>query len=380
VKITNVEAIILEAPGAYAAPSGAEEAYGIKYLPLLRVSTDEGITGIADIESQPHVIKAIVEAPSHGANLFDSLREIVVGRDPFEVERLWKDMFEGTYYYGRRGAVLQAISGIDIACWDIMGKATGLPAYKLLGAGYRDRVRAYASTLFRPTPEAMAEACRGYLEQGFTAIKFGWGVFGRDPALDVRLMEAARRAVGDEVALLVDAGWAVHRTPKESIAMIERIAPYNPFWVEEPCHPEDYRGYATVAAVVRTLIAAGEQEATVWGFRQLIDEGRVDVVQPDLSRCGGLTIARQVAHMAAERNVAVCPHAWTSQILLAASLHYNAFLPDALFIEYSTAMGPLTRALCRNPLEMEDGYVRVPQGPGLGVEIDETVIERYRVA
>ena len=379
-KITDVEVLILEAPGDYAAPVGAEEAYGFKHLALLRVHTDEGITGIADVESQPHVIKAIVEAPRHGGDLFSGLKHLVIGEDPFEVERLWQRMFERTYYYGRRGAVLQAISGIDIACWDIMGKATGRPIYKLLGAGYRDRVRAYASTLFRPTPAAMAAACQKYLAQGFTALKFGWGVFGQDPALDVHLVEAARRTVGDDVALLVDAGWFVHRTPKESIAMIERIAPYNPFWVEEPCHPEDYRGYAMVAGAVRTRIAAGEQEATAWGFRALIDEGKVDVVQPDLSRCGGFTIARQVAHMAAERNVAVCPHAWLSPILLAASLHYNAFLPDALFVEYSTAAGPLSRALCRNPPELEDGYVRVPQGPGLGVELDEEVVERYRVS
>jgi L-alanine-DL-glutamate epimerase-like enolase superfamily enzyme len=201
---------------------------GARVARVLRAAERLGITGIADMESQPHVIKAIVEAPRHGGDLFSGLKHLVVGEDPFEVERLWQRMFERIYYYGRRGAVLQAISGIDIACWDIMGKATGLPIYKLLGAGYRDRVRAYASTLFRPTPEAMAEACRLYLAQGFTAIKFGWGVFGQDPALDVRLMEAARRTVGEDVALLVDAGWFVHRTPKESIAMIERLGALQP--------------------------------------------------------------------------------------------------------------------------------------------------------
>ena len=135
-----------------------------------------------------------------------------------------------------------------------------------------------------------------------------------------------------------------------------------------------------MAGAVRTRIAAGEQEATVWGFRQLLDEGKVDIVQPDLSRCGGLTVARTVAHMAAERNIAVCPHAWLSQILLAASLHYNAFLRDALFIEYSVAASSLTRELCRTPLDLEGGYVRVPQGPGLGIGLDEEVMAHYRIA
>lgn len=379
-KITNVEVLVLESPGAYDAPEGAEEAYGIKYLGLIRVSTDAGITGYSDMETQPHVAKVIVDAPSEGATPgFEGLRSVLIGEDPFEVERLWYKMYLGTVYYGRRGAAIQVMSGIDIALWDIIGKATGQPVYKLLGGGYRDKVRAYASTLFRATPAAMEEASKHYLDQGFTAVKFGWGVFGEDTDRDVRLVEAARRALGNKTYLLVDSGWRVHRTPKEAIEIARRLEPFRPFFLEEMLHPEDYDGYAQLADAVDTLIACGEQESTEWGFQTLIERGKVDIVQPDISRCGGLTVARKIVHMAELHNRLCVPHAWISDLLTAASLHLNAFMRRSVFLEFNVTQGPLSREICKNPIRMKDGFVAVPQGPGLGVEVDEKTIEKYRV-
>jgi L-alanine-DL-glutamate epimerase-like enolase superfamily enzyme len=378
-KITNVEVIILEGSEAYHAPEGAEEAPGVLHVCLIKVSTDAGLVGWSDVETQPHVAKAVVEAPASGSGMFEGLRELAVGEDPFEVERLWDKLYRGSIYYGRRGAALQAISGIDIACWDIMGKAAGLPVYKLLGAGYRDRVRAYASTLFRPTPEAMATAARDYVARGFTAIKFGWGVFGQDRRLDRDLVAAAREAVGEDVELMVDAGWLVRRTPKEAIDMAHDMAPWRPYWIEEPLAPDDYDGYRTLAEASHVPIAAGEQEATLWGFDTLINRGRIDIVQPDLSRCGGFTVARKVADMAELRNIAVCPHAWLTDLLTAASLHMNAYLKRSLFLEFNVSSSPMLRELCREPIRLQDGWINVPQGPGLGVEVDEAVVGRYRV-
>jgi L-alanine-DL-glutamate epimerase-like enolase superfamily enzyme len=379
-KITDVEVIVLESPGSYEAPKGSEEAYGIKYLGIVKVTTDAGLTGYADLETQPHVARAIVNAPSEGSVTgFLGLRSVLLGEDPFEVERLWHKMYMASVYYGRRGAAIQVISGIDIALWDIIGKSTGQPIYKLLGAGYRDKVRAYASTLFRPTPAGMDDACRGYLDQGFTAVKFGWGVFGQDPVRDVELVGAARRSLGDKVDLLIDAGWYVHRTAKEAIQMVRRIKRFRPFFVEEPLSPEDYDGYAQLAGAVDTLIACGEQEATEWGFQTLIERGKVDVVQPDLSRCGGFTVARKIVHMADLHNRLCIPHAWLSDLLTAASLHLNAFMRRSVFQEFNVTSGPMSRELCKNPIQLEDGFLRVPQGPGLGVEVDEAAIEKYRV-
>jgi L-rhamnonate dehydratase len=379
-KITDVEVLVLEAPGGYAAPEGGEEAYGIKYLGLVKVTTDAGLAGYADVETQPHVARAIVNAPAEGAVPgFEGLRSVLLGEDPFDVERLWHKMYMATVYYGRRGAAMQAISGIDIALWDILGKAIGQPVYKLLGGGYRDRVRAYASTLFRSEPAAMEEACRGYLDRGFTAVKFGWGVFGQDLERDVCLVAAARRALRDRPDLMVDAGWYVHRTAKEAIRMVRRLEPYRPFFVEEPLSPEDYDGYAQLAGAVDTLIACGEQEATEWGFQTLIDRGKVDIIQPDLSRCGGFTAARRIVHLAELHNCLCIPHAWLSDLLTAASLHLNASLRRSLFQEFNVTTGPLSRALCQAPITMKDGFLPVPQGPGLGVEVDESAIEKYRV-
>ncbi len=379
-KITNVEVIILESSGSYEATAGAEEVYGIKYLGIVKVETDVGITGYADLETQPHVAQAIVDAPSEGAVPgFQGLRSVLVGEDPFEVERLWHKMYMASVYYGRRGAALQVISGIDIALWDIVGKRVGQPIYKLLGAGYRDRVRAYASTLFRSTPEGMAEASRQYVERGFTAIKFGWGVFGQDPERDIQLVAAAREALGDRVDLLIDTGWYVHRTAKEAIRMVRTLEPYRPFLIEEPLSPEDYDGYAQLSREVDTLIACGEQEATEWGFRTLIERGQVDVLQPDLSRCGGITTGRKIVHLADMHNKLCIPHSWISDLLTAASLHLNAFMPRATFQEFNVTSGPLSRELCKTPIQLEDGFLRVPQGPGLGVEVDESTIDKYRV-
>ena len=206
-KITDVEAIVLDTGKDYPDPSVAAEAHGVRFVSLLKISTDEGITGWSDIETQPHVGKAIVEAPSGGQIGFESLRAALVGEDPLEHERLWQKMYRYLGYYGRQGAGMHMLSGADIALWDIAGKACGQPICKLLGAKYRSQVKAYASTLFRPTPDAMRRAVAGYLEQGFRAIKFGWGAFGHDLKLDVRLVQAARAEAGPDVDLMVDGGW-----------------------------------------------------------------------------------------------------------------------------------------------------------------------------
>ncbi len=382
-KITNVEVLVLKSPGLYRSPEADEEAVGPTYMGLVKVSTDAGITGWSDMETSAPVAKAAVEAPrwsEPGMECFDGLASLLDGENPLEVERLWYKMYRGSIYYGRRGVAIQAISAIDIALWDICGKFYGQPVCTLMGARWRESVRAYASTLFRPTPEGMRLAAARYLDAGFTAVKFGWGVFGEDPRRDVELVAAARQALGDRHDLLVDAGWFVDRTPKQAIAVAESLAPYRPFFIEELLNPEDYDGYRRVAEAVNTPIACGEQESTEWGFRELIERARVDVLQPDLTRCGGLTVARKIVHMAERANVLVIPHSWSSDLLTAASLHLNAFQRRAVLVEFNTASGPLSRTLCKDPLRLADGCLRVPDAPGLGVEVDQAMVDRYRIA
>lgn len=383
-KITDVELMVLKSDGLYNNPEGAEEPLGPTYMGIVKVTTDSGLVGYSDMETAAPVAKACVDTPKwsndEGMEFMDGLRSLLVGQNPLEVERLWYRMYRGTIYFGRRGAALQAISAIDIALWDICGKAYGQPIHVLLGGKWRDKVRAYGSTLFRPTPEAMREAAQVYLDQGFTAVKFGWGVFGKDRRLDVKLVEAARKALGPDNDLMVDTGWFVERTAKEAIQVVKSIEQFEPYFVEELLHPEDYDGYRQVSEATTTRIACGEQEATDWGFQLLIERGGVDVLQPDLSRCGGLTVGRKIVHMAERANRLVIPHSWSSDLLTAASLHLTAFQRRAEFVEFNTSQGPLSRQLIKDPLRLQDGFLKVPEGPGLGVEVNDAVIEQYRVA
>ena len=382
-KITNVELMVLKSGGLYNNSEGAEEPLGPTYLGLVKVTTDAGLVGYSDMETAASVAKACVDAPkwsdAEGMEFMDGLRSLLLGENPLEVERLWYRMYRGTVYYGRRGVVMQAISAIDIALWDICGKFYGQPIHVLLGGKWRSKVRAYASTLFRPTPAAIKQAVEGYLAEGFTAVKFGWGVFGKNRRLDVELVQAAREALGRDRDLLVDTGWFVERTAKEAIAVLRDLEPFEPFLVEELLHPEDYDGYRRISEATHLKIACGEQEATDWGFQMLIERGGVDVLQPDLSRCGGFTAARKIVHMAERANRLVVPHSWSSDLLTAASLHLTAFQRRAEFVEFSTSRGPLSRRLAKEPLQLVEGYLTVPTGPGLGVEINESVIEQYRV-
>jgi L-rhamnonate dehydratase len=367
-KITDIEVLILEGAEDYGISESDSESHGPNRTCVLVVSTDEGVSGIAQMESQPDVIAAVVRAPGEASGSFSGLRALALGENPLEVDVLWDKLFKGSYYYGRRGAALQAISGIDIACWDIMGKWTGLPVATLLGGKRRDRVRAYASTLFRHSPEAMRDASRAYRAQGFTAVKFGWGPFGEDPEQDVALVAAAREGLGDSCELMVDAGWRPRRRYKEALAMVRSLEPYRPYWVEEPCFPEDYATFRRLSDAASTRIAAGEAEATIWGFYQLAEVGGVDVLQPDLSRCGGFTIARRISYLADYLNIQVCPHAWGTGILTAATLQFAVTLPGETFLEFNTSDDSISRLPLKDPLTMEDGYVALPPRSGIGVE------------
>jgi L-rhamnonate dehydratase len=387
-KITNVEAMVLDTGKNYSDPSQAAEAHGVRFLCLLKITTDEGLTGWSDIETQPHVGKAIVDFPSGGQIGFESIRNALTGEDPLERERLWQKMYRCMAYFGRQGAGMQMLSGADIALWDIAGKALGLPVCKLLGAKYRDRVKAYASTIFRPTADDMKRAVQSYLERGFRAIKFGWGAFGYDLDLDIRLVQAAREEAGPGVDLMVDGGWyGVRyenpyraRSIKDWIRLAGLLEEQDIFWLEDFLHPENLLGYAEVAGSVKTLrIAAGEQAAGMVEFERLATEGKVDTLQPDLSRCGGLTVGKGIADFAQRRQIDCVPHAWLTDLLKAASLHLNAYQMNSLYLEYNVSSASLLNQLSKTPIEMKDGVIPVPKGPGLGVEVDEDVVKKYRV-
>lgn len=387
-KITDVEAMVLDTGGDYNGSSAGGESHGVRFVCLLKISTDEGIVGWSEVETQPHVGKAIVDAPSGGQIGFESLRMALVGEDPLQRERLWQKMQRYLAYYGRHGAGMHMISGADLALWDIAGKALGLPVWRLLGAKYRDRVKAYASTLFRPSPDEMRRAVASYASAGFRAVKFGWGCFGHDLSLDIALVRAAREEAGPDIDLMVDAGWYGtspedtfrSRSIREWIALARALEELEVLWLEDFLSPENMAGYAQVAEqTTALLIAAGEQCEGIAEFEHLAIEGKVDVLQPDLSRCGGLTVGKQIADLGMRRQIYCAPHAWLSDILKAAALHLNAYLMQSLYLEYNVSSSPVLRNLCAENIQAKDGWVRVPDGAGLGVHVNEDIVRKHRV-
>jgi len=380
--------MVLDTGANYGDSGAGGESHGVRFVCLLKITTDEGIVGWSEVETQPHVGRAVVDAPSGGQIGFESLRAALVGEDPFQRERLWQKMQRYLAYYGRHGVGMHMVSGADLALWDIAGKALGLPVWRLLGARYRDRVKAYASTLFRPNPDAMKRAVAGYAAAGFRAVKFGWGCFGQDLSLDVALVKAAREEAGPDMDLMVDPGWygtsreepLRPRSIREWVALARALEELEVLWIEDFLHPENIAGYARVAERTTTLlIAAGEQCEGIAEFERLALEGRVDVLQPDLSRCGGLTVGKQIADLAMRRQIHCVPHAWLSDILKAAAVHLNAYLMQSLYIEYNVSAAPVLRNLCTEHIQMKDGWVRVPERAGLGVEVNEDIVRKHRV-
>jgi L-rhamnonate dehydratase len=373
-KITDVEAIVLrQAVVNEGIADGSQDDL------VVRIHTDEGITGIGEVDSSPELVQALVQAPSSHA-VAVSLRDVLIGEDPMDVERLWQKMYRGLIYFGRRGIAIHAISGLDIALWDIKGKALGKPVFELLGTPYRDRVRAYASMLMPDTTEEVTEAITALKEQNFTAVKLGWGPLGKDSRQDVALAAAAKEAAGDGVEIMIDSGLGYVADAKRAIEVAREYEQIGIYWLEEPFEPDEYEAYAELADAVDIRVTAGEQDSTWWGFRELIDRAHVDLVQPDVTRCGGITETLRIAELAYSQGKETVPHAWKSGIIKAASLHCNAVMPDGIWQEYCVADTPIAKTLTVQRLPIEaDGCVAVPTTPGLGVDLDEDVLETLRV-
>jgi L-rhamnonate dehydratase len=369
-KITRVSALVLRLPQVTAACDGTQDTC------LIKIETDAGITGWGEVDSAPTVIKAIVEAPlSH--QICNGLANALEGADPLAIDACARRLQTAANYYGRSAAGTHAMAGIDIALWDIAGKVCQQPVFRLLGGPHQRRFRAYCSILFGDTPQATYELARRFADQGFTAIKFGWGPMGQEEANDIALVREARRGAGDQVDILIDAGqvwdW------KTALRRAHQFAPFRPFWLEEPLPPEDVDGYARLTAASPIPIAAGEAESRLQDFERLLVHGGLDWIQPDPGRCGISTLVA-VGRLAHRLHRNVVNHSFKSGITIAASLHGLAAAPHGQVFEYCMADSPLRHELTRERFAVVDGFVQVPETPGLGVTVDEQTVAKYRVA
>jgi len=369
-KITNVTATVLRLPEISSAADGTQDDL------IITVETDEGITGYGEVDTAPYVGKAIIDAyMSHGTCY--GLREVVVGADPFDHEQIWNDMWAKTYYYGRSGPVMHVMSGIDMAIWDIMGKSVGKPVHKLLGGSYTDKVRPYASALMPDDKDGVKALVADCVTKGYTAVKLGWGPLGFDVHTDIELVKTAKKTAGDKVEIMVDIGKRYRL--KEAMYVAKALEQLNIYWLEEPLPAEDYTGYRKLTESTTMRIATGEEESGRLAFARLINETHVDIIQPDMSRCGGLTEAKKIAMMAADANILCVPHAFKTGILVAASIQLIAALPHAPFLEFSITQSAIRKELLVEPFVQKDGWVKVPQKPGLGIELNPDIIKKYGV-
>jgi D-arabinonate dehydratase len=332
---------------------------------ITQVMTDEGTIGLGTHAHSlpPDIFKAMVE----------TLKPLVLGEDPFYVERIWDRMFRLTFRFGRRGAVIGAMSSIDIALWDIIGKSVGEPLYRLLGA-YCDKVPVYASGgYFREHDdvENLVRDVTDWVKKGYTIVKFKVGALSIEH--DIARVKAVREAVGPDVRIIVDSIGG-YPNPFTAIKVAKRLEKYDIYWFEEPLQADDVEGLAEVRRAVGIPIASGETQFTRYGFKDLIVKRAVDIIQPDAGICGGITEFRKIASMAAAYDMPIAPHRSTE-----VNIHLLASVPNGLTVESFPLETVLWDEIFLDPIEVKNGYIQLPSKPGLGIELNKKAIEKYEI-
>ena len=350
---------------------------------IVEIQTDEGLVGWGEAFAQG------LESPQiAGSAIEHSLKPLILDSNPTDVEVLWHKMYNHTRDFGRKGSIMSAISAIDIALWDIAGKFFEVPISQLLGGRFRNQVQPYATGFYRLNGKneegRLAEEAIVHNEAGFNAMKIKLG-FGVDD--DVKVMREVGRALeGRGVELMVDTNHAYGRT--ESLRLGRVLDEFDLRWYEEPVPPEDIDGYIELRAKLTTPIAGGENEHSIYGFRELLNRHAVDIVQPDIGSCGGITGARHAAILAQANGIEVNPHIWGSGVAQAASLQLLAALPNSVhslyprqpILEYDRSSHPFRNELVDRPITLnKDAMVEISDAPGLGIQVNREVIKKFKV-
>jgi L-alanine-DL-glutamate epimerase-like enolase superfamily enzyme len=364
-RIASVETFVL-------AGKGTQGAYGAPYGFVVKVTSEDGLTGYGDSDTMPEAAAAVVDAP-YLNGLMSGLRAVLVGTDSSDPRAVWQIMREATSNWGRDGVTRHAMAAIDIALWDIAGKRAGAPVHALLGKMRRDRVEAYASHPLGATLAETAAFATDLVMRGFPAVKFGWHPLGPDEAGDVAIVRTLREAVGEGIGLMIDGGMAWDA--ETAIARARLFHPFDIGWLEEPLPAYDLAGYEKLKGAA-VPIAAGEMAATYEELSLLMSTGGIDVLQIDISRVG-LTEAMRVAALAERLDIPCVNHTYSYVLNAAASLHFLAVVHRTALFECQVTENVIRAALDRDQLPLVDGCVAVPQGPGLGVVVDDRVLGRF---
>jgi D-galactarolactone cycloisomerase len=362
VKIERVETLNLR----FEYPQPFEYAGGVcnaRVTTLVRVFTHDGRVGVGSAYTHPLLAYLVIQ---------HQLAPLLIGHDPRD-EQLWDKMYAVTRWYGRKGAAMSALGAVDIACWDLRGQDRGQPVWQLLG-GANDRCPAYASALLWKTPEQLAFEAQSLLSRGFQRLKMR---LGRGHDLDIACVEAVRKAIGAEADLMVDGSM---RYNLESALILSRVlAEHRVLWFEEPFAPENLDDFVALRRESPVPLAAGENEFGFQGFRELIRAGAVDIVQPDASRCGGISELVRAARLAHASQLRVAPHSWSDAVAIVANAHVVAALPSNITVEIDQTGNPFVEELLLEPLQVKDGHLRLGHAPGLGVRLNDKVVDNYRL-
>ena len=365
-KIDRVEAINLLYK--YPPPGGFRYAGGMctgRVTTIILVHTDSGEIGVGSVYSHPALVHLIVEK---------QLDELLRGHDPTQVEELWQKMAASTLWYGRKGAAVSALGGVDTALWDLRGKAAGKPVWQLLG-GERPECPAYASGLLWNDIDALAAEAAAHVEAGFRRVKMR---LARSEAFDREAVKAVRASIGPNCDIMVDTSMRYHLELARRMGRF--FAEQGVFWYEEPFAPDDIDAYCALRGTVGVPISAGENEFGLQGFRELIRAGAVDILQPDASRCGGISEVRRVALLAAEHGLRIATHTWSDAVAITANAHVVAAAPNGITVEVDRTTLPFIDQLLVEPLDIRDGQLQLSGAPGLGIELNFEVVDRYRMA
>lgn len=386
-KITAIKAAWLQVPIPADKASVSDFGRNTSFnTTLVRVETDEGLIGYGEAKAS---VGSLGVQCALVTTIEKELAPLLIGQDPRDIARLWELMYSGSRAHyalsrgrvfpilSRRGITISAISGIDMALWDILGQSLRAPVHQLLGGKCHDRLPAYASGGWA-NEKGIGEELLGYIKKGgFKAVKMRVGVMDGDVATSVRRVRAARQALGDGINIMVDAHGTYSVT--EAKRFCREVAEASLAWFEEPVSADNKRGCAEVRAATDIPIAAGESEFTRFDFRDLVDLRAVDIFQPDLAICGGITEGLRIAALADAYQIGLAPHMWGGALMFSAGLQLCAVSPSAFIIEYSLLPNPLQSELVAEPITVEDGQIIIPDRPGLGVTINEDFVKKYTV-